>query len=79
MTDATSYDIYASSAEDLSQVRERLFMRTMDRIFAAHPYYTQVFRELGISRKDIASLDDLRKIPITTKADFMAAPQQFCM
>ena len=53
MTNATSYDIYASSAEDLSRVRERLFARTMDRIFAAHPYYRQVFKESGISREDI--------------------------
>jgi phenylacetate-CoA ligase len=79
MTSATSYDIYASSAEDLSRVREQLFVRTMDRIFAAHPYYRQIFRDSGISREDIASLDDLRKIPITTKADFMTAPQKFCM
>ena len=79
MTSATSYDIYASSAEDLSRVRERLFVRTMDRIFAAHPYYRQVFKDSEISREDIASLDDLRKIPITTKADFMTAPQKFCM
>ena len=79
MTNATSYDIYASSAEDLSRVRERLFARTMDRVFAAHPYYRQVFKEAGISREDIGSLDDLKKLPITTKTDFMAAPQKFCM
>ena len=79
MTNATSYDIYASSAEDLSRVRERLFARTMDRVFAAHPYYRQVFKEAGISREDIGSLDDLKKLPITTKTDFMAAPHKFCM
>jgi phenylacetate-CoA ligase len=51
----------------------------MDRVFAAHPYYRRLFTDCGIVRDDIRSLRDLRKIPITTKADFMAAPQQFCM
>jgi len=79
MISAIPYDIYASSAEDLNQVRERVFARTMDRVFAAHPYYRRVFKESGISREDIRSLRDLRRIPVTTKSDFMAAPQAFCM
>jgi hypothetical protein len=50
MKGATSYDIYAASEEQLSQVRELLFARTLDRIFVAHPYYRQVFKDRGISR-----------------------------
>jgi len=79
MNRTTSYDIYASSAGQLREVRERLFTRTMDRIFAAHSYYKQVFKDRGIAREDIRSLSDLTKIPITTKADFMATPQSFCL
>jgi phenylacetate-CoA ligase len=79
MAGAASYDIYAATPEQLRQVREDAFARTMDRIFAAHPYYKRVFKECGLERGDIRSLRDLDKIPITTKADFMAAPREFCM
>ena len=79
MTITTTYDIQTTSAEQLHQIRERLFARTMDRIFAAHPYYKQLFKQRGISREDIRSLSDLIKIPITTKVEFMATPQRFCM
>jgi phenylacetate-CoA ligase len=79
MVSATGYDIYAATPEQLAQFREEAFARTMDRVFAAHPYYQRVFKASGLARDDIRSLRDLSKIPITTKADFMAAPQQFCM
>lgn len=79
MAVARPYDIYAATEDELRQVREAAFTRTMDRIFAAHPYYKCIFKNAGLARQDILSLQDLTKIPITTKADFMAAPQEFCL
>lgn len=79
MAGAASYDIYESTPEQLHQVREAAFARTMDRVFAAHPYYKRVFKECGLTRSDFRSLEDLTKVPVTTKADFMAAPQSFCL
>lgn len=79
MTSTAPYDIYTSSVEQLRQIREQVFARTMDRVFAAHPYYKQLFKDLGLSREDIRSLRDLTRIPVTSKADFMATPQMFCM
>ena len=37
------------------------------------PFYADKFRELGISADSIRSLDDLRRLPITTKEDLRAA------
>ena len=33
------------------------------------PFYKQRFEEIGLKPEDIKSLDDIRKIPFTTKAD----------
>ena len=35
----------------------------------AAPYYRQAFADAGVSADDIRSLDDLRRLPFTTKAD----------
>ena len=41
-------------------------------IAARSPYYNKVFREHGITADNIRGLDDIRKIPFTTKADMRA-------
>ncbi len=41
-------------------------------IAACSPYYNKVFREHGITADNIRGLDDIRKIPFTTKADMRA-------
>jgi phenylacetate-CoA ligase len=38
------------------------------------PYYREMFREHGMSADLIGSLDDLRKIPFTSKADLLNTP-----
>lgn len=61
----------------LCEMRERRLAVTLDRIFAAHPFYRRLFAERGIQRVDLASLKDLVKLPITTKTDFISDPQGF--
>ncbi len=48
---------------------ERL-KRTLDRIWASHAPYRAKMEEKGLSTDDIKSLDDLEKLPFTTKEDF---------
>ena len=61
----------------LASLRNARLAATLDRVFAAHPYYRRLFEATGIRRTDINSLDDLSRLPITTKADYMARPQEF--
>src|SRR5688572_10686985 len=35
------------------------------------PYYTDVFRKLGIHASDIRTMEDFRKLPILTRAEVM--------
>lgn len=42
------------------------------RIASHSPYYGRVFQEYGITADDIHSVEDIRKLPFTTKADMRA-------
>jgi phenylacetate-CoA ligase len=58
----------------LQAERFRSYLREV--ILPFHPHYRKVFSELGLSWKDIRSLDDLNKIPFTSKADLAAGSEQ---
>lgn len=68
--------LYSSQAE----IRERQNQRFRHQIalcFKAHPYYQEVFTRLHLTPNDFKTLDDLPKLPITTKQDYMKNPQAF--
>ncbi|MES2695934.1 MAG: AMP-binding protein [Verrucomicrobiota bacterium] len=50
------------------------FLRDCVLPFSAH--YRRVFAEHGLSADDIRSLDDLRKIPVSSKQDLLPTPEQ---
>ena len=56
------------------QLRELQLQRlkTTVSIAANSPYYKKVFQEHGITADSIRSIEDIRKIPFTTKADMRA-------
>lgn len=63
--------------EDLRPVQEDRFARQMDLVFQAHPYYSAQFKKAGLTRADIKGLDDLHKIPLTQKEDYIGQPDSF--
>lgn len=70
-------DVFSLSPDALASLREARLAATLDRVFAAHPHYRRVFAASGIRRSDIGSLGDLPRLPVTTKADYMATPADF--
>ncbi|MGH8995700.1 MAG: phenylacetate--CoA ligase family protein [Acidimicrobiales bacterium] len=50
---------------------------TIARCHAFHPYYREVMRQAGLAPDDIGDLRDLERLPVTTKADFVADPEKF--
>jgi phenylacetate-CoA ligase len=58
-------------------VREQRLRRTLHAVALAHPFYRQRFRALGLAAQDIGSLDDLQKLPPTSKDDYIADPEAF--
>ena len=63
----------------LQQVREQAFAQTMDLVCERHAYYRAVMAWHGLSRGSFASLADLRRLPLTQKTDYMAAPERFVL
>lgn len=60
-------DIETLSREKLQQLQIQRFRKTIER--ASHsPFYKQLFKENNISVDTIQTLDDIRKLPFTTKA-----------
>ncbi|HSH13222.1 MAG TPA: phenylacetate--CoA ligase, partial [Desulfurivibrionaceae bacterium] len=57
------------SREDLAQLQLERLQATLCRVASHVPFYRKKFKELAISPEDISSLDDLRKLPFTTKQD----------
>jgi len=60
----------------IAELRELQLERlkdTVKRVYNAVPLYQQKFKEAGVTPQSIKSLDDLQKIPFTTKDDLRAA------
>jgi phenylacetate-CoA ligase len=55
--------------EDLEAIMLRRLKATIDRVYANVPFYRQKFKENHITPNDIRSLEDLKRIPFTTKQD----------
>jgi phenylacetate-CoA ligase len=55
--------------EALESIQLRRLQTTVERVYANVPFYRDKFAETGISPSDIRSIQDLRKLPFTTKQD----------
>jgi phenylacetate-CoA ligase len=64
-------------SEQLVELRVQRLRHMIKLCLAAHPFYRQRFRGLGLGPADIRSLDDLEKLPLTTKNDYMICPDDF--
>jgi len=61
----------------INAIRNERLARTLRAVSAAHPFYRERFRSLGIEPGDIRTIDDLAALPPTTKDDFITDPQSF--
>lgn len=64
-------EIETMPREALRALQVQRLQKTI-RIASHSPYYGQVFQECGITADDIHSVEDIRKLPFTTKADMRA-------
>ena len=77
MTESGPDIMFGLDAPSLAALRQVRLAATLDRVFAAHPYYRRQFAELGILRGDLTSPSDLVRLPVTTKADYIGDPESF--
>lgn len=55
--------------EALTAIQLRRLRATLERVNATIPFYRKRFEEAGITPNDVNSLEDLQRIPFTTKQD----------
>ncbi|MFH1626337.1 MAG: phenylacetate--CoA ligase [Pseudomonadota bacterium] len=55
--------------EALEALQLKRLQEVVKRVYANVPFYKRVFDEKGVSPEDIKSLDDLKRLPHTTKQD----------
>ncbi|BCS81054.1 phenylacetate--CoA ligase family protein [Anaerocellum diazotrophicum] len=53
----------------LQEIQFKRLVETVKRVYTSVPYYRKKMQERGIIPEDIKSLDDLKKLPFTTKQD----------
>ena len=55
--------------EALDAIKLKRLQQLAERVYAAVPFYKQVFDEKGVKPDDVKSLEDLQKLPFTMKQD----------
>ena len=65
--------------EQQDYARNKFFKYIKDYVYPYHPYYRKLFKENKIDPDNLSTLDDLRRIPITTKEDTLADQKSFIM
>src|SRR6266496_4295522 len=76
-TASGTVDIFSQSREEIRAIQDQRFRHQIALCFKAHPYYQDVFTRLKLTPEDFQTLDDLHKLPVTTKADYMKNPNAF--
>ena len=64
-------DLSFKSQEEIRGVQDAALVKQMERLGKFSPYYREKFKEWGLDYPSIKTLDDLEKVPLTSKADFM--------
>jgi phenylacetate-CoA ligase len=61
--------IETMSREELNKLQAERLKRTVEKIYTNVPYYREKMQALGLLPGDIKTVDDLKKLPFTTKQD----------
>ncbi|TDR36472.1 phenylacetate--CoA ligase family protein [Aquamicrobium defluvii] len=67
----------AWSHEQVCAFRDRRLRAFVKHAAETTPYYRNLFNKLGLSPADIKTLDDMKVLPVLSKAQVQAAPEQF--
>jgi len=61
--------IECASRELMNEIQSERLIATVNRVYHNIPYYRKKMQEIGLTPNDIHSVDDLSKLPFTTKND----------
>jgi phenylacetate-coenzyme A ligase PaaK-like adenylate-forming protein len=55
--------LFGSDEASLRGLREARLQNSLDRVFAAHPFYRRQFAQMGLKRDDVPDLASLSRLP----------------
>jgi len=64
-------DLSFKSREEIRAAQNANLVKQMERLEKFSPYYREKFKEWGLDPKSIQTVDDLEKIPVTSKEEYM--------
>ena len=64
--------------EEIKKYQEGRLKETLAYLSAKSPFYQRLFVENDIDINEIRTLEDLRRIPVTTKRDLQLHGAEFC-
>jgi phenylacetate-CoA ligase len=70
-------DLLRWAPDRIEALQTERLQRTIELCYEGHPFYREVMRSRGLTPADIQTLDDLERLPVTTKAQFVAEPERF--
>jgi len=70
-------DLWYRSPEEIKAYQEEKLRETVRYVFERSPYYHRVFQENHLVPDDIRTIDDLLKLPVTTKKDLQLHNMEF--
>jgi phenylacetate-CoA ligase len=63
-----------SSKEDLGDIQDRRLRAQLRKAYRNVPYWHELLDNVGIKPDDIRTIDDLRKLPVSTKEEIVSRP-----
>jgi phenylacetate-coenzyme A ligase PaaK-like adenylate-forming protein len=76
-TPPTHTDLLSRSHEEIRAIQNQRFRHQIALCFRAHPYYQDVFNRLKLTPADFQTIEDVQKLPVTTKHDYLRNPEAF--
>ncbi|MHA1595905.1 MAG: phenylacetate--CoA ligase family protein [Candidatus Baldrarchaeia archaeon] len=65
------------SQKEIREIQNKNLRRQIELCAKYSPYYKELFKKHNIDPSDIKTIDDLEKIPLTFKSDYMKDPEAF--
>jgi phenylacetate-CoA ligase len=70
-------DLLYRNHEEIREIQNQRFRHQVALCFRAHPYYQEVFSHLKLTPADFQTIEDVQKLPVTTKQDYLRNPEAF--
>jgi phenylacetate-CoA ligase len=70
-------DLLTMTTAEITELRDALIARQIELVYRGHRYYRDVMTRLKLRPGDIGSIEELQKLPVTSKRDFLADPEAF--